>query len=256
MAEATLYIKDFGVVFRYAAAEKHDEVTWRKHPVARRSTAYRMLMATSEGRSAYVVFSAIVDLCCRAKSQDGALKLSSGKPITPEVILVATGIPKKVSEAAISLLQSVDVGWITNRPPVDSESIEDRREVSPNQSRSDQTGADEIRTDLNQTRPDLIPRPIHGEVPRPALIQALEEAGLTKAEAESSIALADMKGVSYATLLHAAAEVRKQVERGKRIGNRQNYVEVTAKLRLSVKQRTAAARATVARQAAELRTGA
>ncbi len=249
--ETTLYIKDYAVVFRYAAAEKHDEVSWRRHPVARKSTSYRMLMATSEGRSAYVVFNAIVDLCCRARSQDGALVQSNGKPITPEVIFIATGIPKKATEAALSLLQSVDIGWITDRRPVDLESTEDRREVSPNQSRSEQTRADEIRTDLNQTRSD--PIPTQGEVPRPALIRALEEAGLTRAEADSTIALADMKGVPYATLQHAAAEVRKQVERGKRINNRQNYVEVTAKLRQSAKQKAAEARATVARQAAELR---
>jgi hypothetical protein len=110
--EQTLYIKEWMHKFEYAHAVRGGVVRWRKHPVDHNSPRYRMLMATSNGRDAYCVFLAIVDLVARHRSR-GVVVDADQRPLTARVVAAATSIPVSVCIRAFAMLQRPEYGWLT-----------------------------------------------------------------------------------------------------------------------------------------------
>lgn len=103
-------IKDYEDVFHCQQAERAETITWTKFPVARASLAYRRLMGTAAGHTAFVVFVALVRLCARFKT-GGELKVR-GEWITVDDIVSETGIPAKMIPSALSMLHAPSCGWI------------------------------------------------------------------------------------------------------------------------------------------------
>lgn len=121
------------------------------------------------------------------------------------------------------------------------------------QSRAEQSGA----SAPLERRAEQSPRSNSpDEVPRPAVHKALVEAGLTRFQATSTIAVADRKQLPDDVLIHAAAECAEQRAKGKEIKNPQNYVEVIVGLRDSVPRKLADRRAAIGEQAQAARQGA
>ena len=122
-----LAIAEWHKHFAYKKADDAKDIFWRRHPVTHTSTGFRRLMQDEDGRTAYVVFIVIVDLCARARS-NGVL-MRAGTPIDAAEVSIASGIPKDVCEKAFATLQSQRIGWlidaqaIQNRSESDSESI-------------------------------------------------------------------------------------------------------------------------------------
>lgn len=135
MSDPVYIIRDWQRVFAYAAADKHDVVLWRRHPI-KHSTTYRELMLTSEGRTAYCVWCAILDTCASQKTNG---KLHTGRrPINAAFITVATGIPLAETNSAMALLADPQIGWLIpfandestfDRRLIDEQSTDDRRIV-------------------------------------------------------------------------------------------------------------------------------
>lgn len=105
-----LRIKDWEQTFYTSEAFRYAQVTWTKFPVSTDSIRFRRLMRTREGREAYCVFVACVQLSARAKAK-GVLLVGS-TPLDSQDIAAATGIPPKVVEASIQLLASPEIGWL------------------------------------------------------------------------------------------------------------------------------------------------
>jgi hypothetical protein len=112
-----LRIKDWRDTFYVAEAFRYERVTWTRFPVSTDSIRFRRLMRTREGREAYCVFVACVQLSARAKAM-GAL-LVGETPLDCQDIASATGIPPKVVEASIALLASAEIGWLVPVRPGD-----------------------------------------------------------------------------------------------------------------------------------------
>lgn len=103
-------IKDWRKVFHLEEACRHERVTWTKFPVTTDSVRYKRLMRSQEGRNAYCVFVACVQLSARARA-NGLLRTGSS-PISDRDIADATGLPLKVVSASMELLRSPDIGWL------------------------------------------------------------------------------------------------------------------------------------------------
>lgn len=117
-------IRDWQRVFAYAAADKHASVQWRKHPI-KHSMTYRELMLTAEGRTAYCVWCAILDICAGQKT-NGVLH-TGRRPIDAQAITVATGIPVSETNSAMALLADPSIGWLIVAD--DDQSTDDRRTI-------------------------------------------------------------------------------------------------------------------------------
>lgn len=106
----TYEIKDWKRSFWLKEAAKHDQVSWTKFPVSTEAMSYKRLMATREGRDAYCVFVAIVQMVAR-KRMPGVLS-HEGVHILPEDIALATGLPVKAISSGIELLASEPIAWL------------------------------------------------------------------------------------------------------------------------------------------------
>lgn len=104
------HIKDYEQVFQCSYAERAETITWTKWPVSRASLAFRRLMGTSAGHTAFAVFVGLVRLCARSKT-GGSLTVK-GKALTVADIHGETGIPARMIPPALFLLNSEPVGWI------------------------------------------------------------------------------------------------------------------------------------------------
>lgn len=142
----TLWIKDWDKVFCLKEAEKHEQVTWTKFPVSRAGLSYRRLMSTSSGRTAYCVFVGCVRIVARGKTK-GEL-VDKGRELTASDMAAETGIPVPQCKAAIDLLKSAEVGWLTDTEPVSGRfenGEEPASERLQNGSRAEQSRADKKR---------------------------------------------------------------------------------------------------------------
>jgi len=104
-----LQIKDYQSVFWLAEAARQRHVYWTKFPVVRGGPAYRRLMLTPEGRTAYCVFIGILRIVARAKSTDGLL-VANGKPINPVDVALETSIPLDEGTRAWNILRECE--WL------------------------------------------------------------------------------------------------------------------------------------------------
>lgn len=144
---------------------------------------------------------------------------------------------------------------LRKRVPCVSRPTRDKSGTVPalEQSRAEQSGA----SAPLERRAEQSPRSNSpDEVPRPAVHKALVEAGLTRFQATSTIAMADRKQLPDEVLIHAAAECAEQRAKGKEIKNPQNYVEVIVGLRDAVPRKLADRRAAIGEQAQAARQGA
>lgn len=115
-----LWIKDWGRVFRLREAENHDQVTWTKFPVSRSSLSYRRLMSSSKGRAAYCVFIGCIRIVARGRT-NGHL-FANGRALNAKDLADETGISVQVCKTSIELLQSAEIGWLTDSAPVSNRS--------------------------------------------------------------------------------------------------------------------------------------
>lgn len=133
MPDVAERIKKWDEVFGSALAEQARVIHWVRLPVTRNSIAYRRLMSTVEGRTAYCVFLGLVRIVARERS-NGRCTLR-GAPITAEDLSIETSIPRGDCEAAMGMLRSRSVGWIVAdgangvRGSVDSRSIDNRSAI-------------------------------------------------------------------------------------------------------------------------------
>jgi hypothetical protein len=154
-----LAIAEWHKHFAYKKADEAKDIFWRRHPVTHTSTGFRRLMQDEDGRSAYVVFVVIVDLCARAKSR-GVL-MRDGVPIDAAEVSIASGIPKDVCEKAFTTLQSKRIGWL-----IDSKSIENRSESDSESILNLPSGDSESNKEKSQSREEKkkdTPLPPEGE---------------------------------------------------------------------------------------------
>ena len=120
-------IKDWERHFFLKESSKHAEVTWTKFPVSTESISYKRLMAFREGRDAYCVFVAIVQMVAR-KRLPGVLR-HGDTSIEVEDIALATGLPAKLVQNAINRLALPSIGWlqpVADRSETDSPPVENR----------------------------------------------------------------------------------------------------------------------------------
>lgn len=103
-------IKDWERHFWLKESAKHAEVTWTKFPVSTESISYKRLMAFREGRDAYCVFVAIVQMVAR-KRLPGVLR-DGNTTIDVADISLATGLSPKVVQASIERLALPTIGWL------------------------------------------------------------------------------------------------------------------------------------------------
>lgn len=135
-------IKDWNRVFHCAEASRAEDITWTKWPVSRNGTAYRRLMATAEGRTAFCVFVGFVRLCARNKT--GGECTIKRLPITPADLEAETGIPMKEVVKSIQTLQATNIGWLQ----IDSESNANRPRIDQQSNASDSvSGSDSSSSD-------------------------------------------------------------------------------------------------------------
>lgn len=108
MAE-TLCIKDWKRAFGLKESVRYEHVTWTKFPVSSNSSSYRKLMQTENGRTAYCVFVALIQLIARKKTNG----------IVPEDyeqdLMFMTGMPTVLIAVGMSILRSEAIGWVFER---------------------------------------------------------------------------------------------------------------------------------------------
>ncbi|MCC7464434.1 MAG: hypothetical protein IT480_18470 [Gammaproteobacteria bacterium] len=142
-------IKDWRKVFHLEEACRHERVTWTKFPVTTDSVRYKRLMRSQEGRNAYCVFVACVQLSARARA-NGLLRTGSS-PISDRDIADATGLPLKVVSASMELLRSPDIGWLE---PFDERATPGRETGNARFANGQETGDERA---VNGQRPFLAP---------------------------------------------------------------------------------------------------
>jgi hypothetical protein len=109
-AMGSLRIKDWHKHFHLKEASKYETVTWMKFPVSTQSVAYKRLMAFREGRDAYCVFVALVQMLAR-KRMPGVLQFGDDR-IDATDLAAATGIPLKIVSHSMKLLALPEIGWL------------------------------------------------------------------------------------------------------------------------------------------------
>jgi hypothetical protein len=105
-----LRIKDWKKHFWLKEAAKYETVAWMKFPVSTQSVAYKRLMAFREGRDAYCVFVALIQMLAR-KRMPGVLEHGNDR-IQASDLAAATGIPVKIVTHSMKLLSLPEIGWL------------------------------------------------------------------------------------------------------------------------------------------------
>jgi hypothetical protein len=246
-----LVIRDWHKHFYYKEANDAKYVIWRKHPVSHNSVRFRRLMREANGRTAYVVFVVIVDLCARARS-DGVL-MDGEQPIDAETVNLATGIPIRTCKQAIDLLCSPEVEWL-----LDSESIENREAVD-SVSNTEQSRAEQSREEKKKAEPShasdssasrSCPAPPGQHYTVEYARQCLIGVGISSLEAEAVVsdALVKYPNDGLARIVKGCTRLVGRLRKGKPVENKVNYVQVAGELKKSAKQQVADAKANVAAQ--------
>lgn len=172
-------IKDWERHFWLKESAKHAEVTWTKFPVSTESISYKRLMAFREGRDAYCVFVAIVQMVAR-KRLPGVLR-QGNTTIEVADISLATGLAPKVVQASIERLALPTIGWLqpvsdlsaTVSPPVvdrfqnGGQPVSKRRKTALEVEEEKEEEKDKTKTPARAQELDRVPGaiPMPGDVP-------------------------------------------------------------------------------------------
>jgi hypothetical protein len=253
-----LKIYDWNKHFFYKEANDAKHVFWRKHPVTHNSVRFRRLMRDSNGRTAYVVFMVVVDLCARARS--AGVLMDGQTPIDAETVNLATGIPLHTCKLAFQLLTAPEIGWL-----IDSESIENRATIDSESNTEQSRAEQELEIEKSKAEPSSATESSASQS-RPAppsspgqpytvdfVMQCLTSQGIGVADAYAMIADAAVLAPSdgLARLVKGSARLsnkrKKLAKVGQEVDNPVNYVMVAGELKKSAKTVVAERRSELSR---------
>lgn len=103
-------IKDWDKTFENYRSREVEHLRYVSLPVRQDSESFKLLMASLEGRSAYMVFIILVAIAARCPVR-GRLADDKGD-ITPQRVNARTGIPAPEVAGAIEILARPDIGWL------------------------------------------------------------------------------------------------------------------------------------------------
>ncbi len=244
--DETLYIKEWNRVFHYEAAIK-GTVQWRRSPI-HPSPRARLMATTRDGRDALCVFNAICDLVVRYK-QRGVLVDDHGQPIDETLVHLSSGIPISIVRKGFQFLRSPQIGWLTTNPVdiqstddrrmIDDSSTDDRRKIDPEQNRTEQ-----IRSEEDKTRqaPASVPKDLFSDE---LVRSALRGVGVSD---ENAWVILTHPNATRENLLHASAQMAKQMGGGRRFTHPHRMVMRIAWKEPTAKEKVAQARAHTGRQ--------